>query len=197
MCAHCDSYLIVMPLCRRWMCMHIYTCLNLFPITSRGRFLLMPSNQLCAFALLLFANVIRLRQGYSSLLAPLAQSELLICSSVRMTFVKAQHPRPASQTAAPWRTTLPDNKKTLDSLKQQLFAIHSYRPYFSHLRPLRSPRFTFCERSLKALFFKRVETVTPRGVRARCGCVSYKFGGSADRSSEAAVKTWGESKGWI
>ena len=75
--------------------------MNLFLLTSYSCFLLMPSNQLCAFALLLFANVIRLRQGYSSLLAPLAQSELLICFSVRMTFVKAQHPRPASQTTAP------------------------------------------------------------------------------------------------
>lgn len=56
-------------------------------------FLLVVVIQLCALALLLFANVIRHRQSYSSFLAPLAQSELLIYFSVCMTFVKAQHPR--------------------------------------------------------------------------------------------------------
>ncbi len=134
---YCESYLIVMPVCRtQCACIYrSYTCMNLFPLTSYSCSL-MPSNQLCAFALLLFANVIRLRQCNGSLLAPLVQSELLICFSVRMTFVKAQHPRPASQTAAPWRTTPLDNKKDTRQLETTVIAFHSYLSFFSHLRHL-------------------------------------------------------------
>lgn len=87
---YCESYLIVMPVCER-LCTHTafaWTCFLYHLIAS---FLF----HLISYVLLLFANVIRLRQGYSSLLAPLAQSELLICFNVHMTFVKAQHPRPA------------------------------------------------------------------------------------------------------
>lgn len=116
---YCESYPIGMPVCRSlFVCIHMYTWIgflwNLIGASPLCR------NELCAFALLLFANVIRARQGHCSLLAPLAQSELLICFSVHMTFVRAQHPRPASQTAAPWRTTLLDNEKTLYGLKQQV-----------------------------------------------------------------------------
>lgn len=75
--------------------MHAYiVCTDQLSIASYICFLLPSFNQLCAFVLLLFTNVIRLRQGYSSLLAPFVQSELLICFSVHMTFVKAEHPRP-------------------------------------------------------------------------------------------------------
>lgn len=97
-------------------CVHVCTCMNLFPMQSYGCLYVMLFNQQCAFALLLFANVIRLRQGCSSLLAPL-QSELLICFSVRVTFVKPQHPRPALRVTS--HCSLKNHyEKTLSSLKQ-------------------------------------------------------------------------------
>lgn len=76
------------PLCEK---PHIYT--NLLSKTSHSCFF--PLNPLRAIVLLLFANVITLRQGYGNLLAPVARSELLIFFSVHVTFAKAQHPKPA------------------------------------------------------------------------------------------------------
>lgn len=49
----------------------------------------------CAFVLALCANVIGLRQACNNRLAPLVQSELLFCFSVRLTFVKRDQPTPA------------------------------------------------------------------------------------------------------
>lgn len=56
---------------------------------------LFPFNQFYAIVLLLFANVIRLRQGYGSLSAPVDRSELLISSSIHVTFAKAERPKQA------------------------------------------------------------------------------------------------------
>ena len=113
------------------MCVCVCVHSDALPITSYSRLLLIPSNQLCAFALLLFANVIRPRPGYSSLLAPLAQSELLICFSVRMTFVRAQHPRPASQNQYSLKKHSAGQQKDIRQLETTITVIRSYLLFLS------------------------------------------------------------------
>lgn len=83
-------------------------------------FPLFPFNQFCAIVLLLFANVIRLRQGYGSLSAPVDRSELLICSSIHVTFAKAERPKQASLERSP----LQDSRKASggEKTKQQHFS---------------------------------------------------------------------------
>lgn len=99
--------------------LHVRSCiftLTLPSKTSNGCFFpLFPFNQFYAIVLLLFANVIRLRQGYGSLSAPVDRSELLISSSIHVTFAKAERPKQAPLE----RSTLQDSEKASAGLKKK------------------------------------------------------------------------------
>lgn len=105
--------------------------INPFLRTSYSCSLFMPSNHHGTFALLLFANVIRLRQSYSSLLAPLAQSELLISLQCSCDLCGNTAPRACITNHRSFKKHSAGQCKYIRKLETIHVAIHSYRSGFS------------------------------------------------------------------
>lgn len=122
--------------------LHVRSCiftLTLPSKTSNGCFFpLFPFNQFYAIVLLLFANVIRLRQGYGSLSAPVDRSELLISSSIHVTFAKAERPKQAPLE----RSTLQDSEKASAGLKKKTTVL-AEQPDLFHCCGCRLGHFSF------------------------------------------------------